>query len=781
MHDLESHFDPTRSRQVELVLAGVESLPTLAPIATRLLSMGAAQDVDIEEVTRIIESDPAMASRILGLCRRADKGLGDKIVSVRRAIVMLGIEAVRAAALSVAIYDLIEDGREVGEVGLDRRGFWRFSIGVACAAQIIAKAHYDQRVDPDEAFVAGLLHALGKPVLDLVLPKSYAKVIALAERHASDSAPLERQLIGLDHHTAGKRVGEHWNLPEDLQEVMWLYGQPPASVPMTDARDLILVVTLARSVCRTLHVGWSGDFGIIQSSAALCAQMGLTDERGDPRVVPEHLSDAIHEALAPRLEALGIEETTAPKLILQSLSAANRALAKLNGVLDERARLAATQGRTLETIAAFQGRATGARTTAEVFGEIARSVAALAGEGFIAVLFQAREGEPWHLQQFSSAGLILRSEVVDPPGRDAASRSLARLTDTTHLSVASMALLPWLADYLGDSADLRALRLFPLTPGGKKGSVAAALLCDRDPADALGTGPHLGALTSSWSAALAAASRHEDVKRLTEHIAQANRTLTETQARLTEAQSLARLGEMAAGAAHEMNNPLTVVTGNAQMLGARLRDPRDKSAAEQIAEAGQDLSGLISAGHVSAPPPAGGRGECDFGRVAARGAARAAQRLRRQPIVQAEITTEASRVRVDEALLGEALSELIANAVQADPKGPVRVRIESDSLTDELTIRVVDAGKGLSQRALAHAFDAFFSDRAAGRGRGLGLTRARSLVEGMGGRISLANGQDGGAMATITLANWRRAAGEPPAQTSGVARPRGRASAARAA
>lgn len=780
MHDVDAHSDPARTRQVELVLAGVESLPTLAPIATRLLTLGAAEDVDIEEVTRIIESDPAMASRILGMCRRADKGLGDRIVSVRRAIVMLGIEAVRGAALSVAIYDLIESGREAGEPGLDRRGFWRFSIGVACAAQLIAQAHYDQRVDPDEAFVAGLLHALGKPVLDLVLPRSYAKVIALAERHASDSAPLERQLIGLDHHTAGKRVGEHWNLPEALQEVMWLYGQPPASVPMTDARDLILVVTLARSVCRALHVGWSGDFGIIQSSAALCAQMGLADARGEPLVVPELMSEAIHEALAPRLQVLGIEETTAPRLILESLSAANRALARTNAVLDERARVAATQGRTLETIAAFQARATGVRTTAEVFGEIARSVAHLAGEGFIAVLFQARDGEPWHLQQFSSAGLILRSEVVDPPGRDAASRSLARLTDTTHLSVASMALLPWLADYLGDSADLRALRLFPLNPGGKKAGVAAALLCDRDPADALGTGPHLAALTSSWSAALAAASRQEDVKRLTEHLAQANRTLTETQGRLTEAQSLARLGEMASGAAHEMNNPLTVITGNAQMLTGRLRDPKDRAAAEQIVEAGQDLSGLVSALHLIASPPTARPVECEISRVVAVGTARAAQRLRRQPGVQTEIAVGASRVRVDEALLGEAISELVVNAVQADPKGPVRVSVEPDPLTDELTIRVVDAGKGLSSRALVHAFDAFFSDRVAGRGRGLGLTRARSLVEGMGGRISIANAQEGGAIATITLSNWRRPAGESAPGPGELARPV-RASARRAA
>lgn len=104
-------LEATRSRQVEMILASVDALPTLSPVATRLLSLGASDEVDIEEITKVIEGDVAMASRVLSMCRKADKGLAIEITSVKRAIVMLGIEAIRAAALSVNIYDVMEQGK----------------------------------------------------------------------------------------------------------------------------------------------------------------------------------------------------------------------------------------------------------------------------------------------------------------------------------------------------------------------------------------------------------------------------------------------------------------------------------------------------------------------------------------------------------------------------------------------------------------------------------------------------------------------------------------------
>lgn len=744
--------DATRSRQVELILASVDSLPTLSPIATRLLSLGSNDEIDIDEISKIIESDVSMASRVLSMCRKADKGLGDRVTSVKRAIVMLGIEAIRAAALSVCIYDVMESGGSTAESAFDRPGFWRYSIATACACEAIASKHFTGKVKPEEAFVAGLLHSLGKPVLDHVLPKSYAKVILLAERQSSDSAPLERSLVGVDHHTAGKRVAEHWNLPEALREVMWLYGQPFASLPNSHSRDLIGIATLGRAVCRALCVGWCGDFGPSPDVARLCLEMGLVDRQGKPAIHEEDLATVIHDGLADRLGAMGVEETSSPQLVMRSLVSANRKLAKMNGSLDDRARLSQAQAKALDGIVAFSRHSAAARSATEVFGEVVKSAAGIVGDGFFAMLYQAHIDEDWQLTQFSSEGLLLRSEVVEPPGRDEQSRSLARLVDSTQMSVASMALLPWLADYVAEATDMRKVKLFPVLSGNPhQGGSAAVLLSDRDLAEMLGTGSPMRSLSATWAAAIGAASRHEEVRRLGESLAESNRTLIETQTRLTEAQALARLGEVTAGAAHEMNNPLTIISGQAQLLATRLRDLKDRAAAERIVQAAEDLSGLISSLHLIAAPPKVQTQDCELGRVVSDAMQIAKQRLGRVPQAQADIAPEVGRARLDPALVSKALAELIVNAAEADPKGTVVVRVEIDPVTSELLVRVRDRGTGVSLKSLTHAFDAFYSDKPAGRGRGLGLTRAKSCIEAIGGRVLLANAPGGGALATLVL------------------------------
>ena len=202
-----------RARRVDVVLQQIESLPTLSPIATRLMALSSRDDEQFDEIIRLMEMDPALTGRMLALCRRASTGVSQPVTTVRRAAVLLGLEAVQSAVLSVQVYDLLARPTGIDEpaarragAGLDRDGFWRHSLAVACCAEMLATEHRELKVRPDEAFTAGLMHDLGKVVLDWILPQSYAKVLELAEAKRSDLATMERAVIGLDHHVAGKRL-----------------------------------------------------------------------------------------------------------------------------------------------------------------------------------------------------------------------------------------------------------------------------------------------------------------------------------------------------------------------------------------------------------------------------------------------------------------------------------------------------------------------------------------------------------------------------------------------
>ncbi|QKK07214.1 MAG: HAMP domain-containing histidine kinase [Planctomycetota bacterium] len=214
---------------------------------------------------------------------------------------------------------------------------------------------------------------------------------------------------------------------------------------------------------------------------------------------------------------------------------------------------------------------------------------------------------------------------------------------------------------------------------------------------------------------------------------------------------------MTAGAAHELNNPLTVIRGRAQLLADQLADERDKHTALQIAKASGDLSDLVTAMHEIARP---GRAE------------RAVTPLRgllRDAIAQVEGAegrvdlllpvglAENPELLVDGPRMSRALAELLRNATEWAGDGNVRLRVQIEPPDDRLVIRIEDDGPGLSSKAMRHAFDPFFSERPAGRRRGLGLPLAKCLVELHAGTVRLEPGESGGTTAVVTLHGWRAA------------------------
>lgn len=767
MNAATTTHDPSKTRRLELILRQVDALPTLPVVATRLMSLTTSDDSDVREVIQLVSSDQALTAKVLSMCRAAHRGVRD-VNTVDKAVVLLGFDAIRNAVLSIKVIEALkpppaaaqppratqlldaqhDDANDNGEgenendppPTFDHVGFWRHCLAVAIAAEQLAAAHpHFKDLKPAEAFVCGLLHDVGKLALERILPKSYERVVELVEINQGNVAEFERRIIGMDHHTAGKRLAEHWNLPHLIQDCIWLHGAPYDTVPQLGHRRMIGLVSLADLICRTQHLGYSGNFQLRQNPHDLAKQLELS-----PAAVDKVLID-LHEDLSKRSLALGLDDAPSEQCFLKAIQQANEMLGRLNGALGRRSQVAARQGQVLDSIVAFHGATSPGRSVDDVLSQVVASASNALGQGYYATVYQSSSHQPWLISLFDNEGRVLNSNFIDaPPG----AADLSSVDPNHPAMLNQMGILPWLADYLGDEVDVRQVRLLPMGCGW---GTAAVLVHDRP---VLPQWQLLSALTSTWGAAIAAAAQHDGARRLGEQLADANNALAEAQDRLLRNESLARVGEMAAGAAHEMNNPLAVISGRSQLLTQSLPPgtPAHKAAAT-IVEQSHRLSDLITSLRLYSDPPKAERRLTELANLLDATVKKVSAALPKN--LHAPVYLKASRdmpaVWVDPQQIEQIVTDLLTNALQALPKTAVNVNARIDAHRRTLTIQVSDDGVGMDEHTLSHAMDPFFSARPAGRNVGMGLPRANQLAAAHGGTVALRSTLGEGTLATVSI------------------------------
>ncbi len=768
------------SRRAELILQELDSLPTLPSVAARLLKIGSAEDADLKEIIKLIAADPVLTAKVLSMSRRAELGLGSRVTTVERAVVLLGLEALQSVVLSVQVFDWARNkqggaakppARGAGgeqSARFDRVGFWRHSIAVACCAELICATHKELGVRPCEGFVAGLLHDLGKLALEIILPQAYDRVIELSEHRQANIADVEQSIIGLDHHTAGKRLAARWELPGELADVMWLHGQYFPSLPAMRHRNLIGVVGVADAVCRELHLGWSGNHSGGQTLDEVCAPLQLKREK------IEGLFPRLVEAVGERCRDLGLSDEPTEQVMLESLRSANRRLAKLNGAVERRAQAAQEQTVTLGAIASFASTVRPEMTALEVISQVVRSAASVLGPGLYATVYEGGPGDLWLAVRFDREGRRTASELAEavrPDNPDVHAESLSEMVARSPEDAHRMARR--ILDEALPAAGARDTQLMALGPGaghpdadGEGTEISGdgpvlLLLHDRE-GEVKGMGRRaLGALMAAWGAAVAGAAYHEEASRLGEQLAESNRVLSQTQRELAEAQAMARLGELTAGAAHEMNNPLAIISGRCQMLANVTNDPAQRGAAQAVIEAARRLDDLVSRLHIIARPPTARMTKTNLAEIITEAIKRAREQASRKsgrpPAVPIRVSLSEKLLpaRLDRELMIQALAEIVINAIESRPREYIDVRVQTDGPDDRLLIQVTDTGCGMSDHALEHAMDPFFSEKPAGRQPGLGLATAWRLISLHGGVIKLSSEKDVGTTATVTLPDWR--------------------------
>ncbi len=295
-------IDQARSRFEALKAGGL--LPSPQGVALAVLELTQRSDANLHTLTHLVQTDPAMAGRILRYANAVHGGSLRHIASLPHAIVFLGLFRVRQIALS---FSLIDHYRAGACAAFDYLGYWTASLATGIAAQRVAA---QAQCPPEESFTCGLLSGVGRLALATVFPVEYD---ALLRRNLSDGElrAAETNELGIDHAELSAALLRDWGLPEIFHEAV-RYHEAPADAPFdagSRAQALTAALHFAARVGDLLNLDDTRRWERVPSLYHAAARIGLEDHEVPPLVqqVVEQWHDWGRELRLPTREISDIK------------------------------------------------------------------------------------------------------------------------------------------------------------------------------------------------------------------------------------------------------------------------------------------------------------------------------------------------------------------------------------------------------------------------------------------------------------------------------------------
>jgi putative nucleotidyltransferase with HDIG domain len=196
----------------------IREIPTLPSIVLELNKLLQDPDTSVARISQAIEKDQATALKILKLVNSAFYGLKSKVSEIRSAVIMLGFNAVRNAVVSVSVIEAFANKIKLPD--FDITDFWKHSLAVAVTSKSIS---YSTRINsPDNCFVGGLLHDVGKVIMAQYFRDLFAQVWTTSKQESISFYQAEQKVISTNHTAIGAHLASRWQLPPGLIEgIRW--------------------------------------------------------------------------------------------------------------------------------------------------------------------------------------------------------------------------------------------------------------------------------------------------------------------------------------------------------------------------------------------------------------------------------------------------------------------------------------------------------------------------------------------------------------------------------
>lgn len=276
---------------VDKALASIGDIATLPEVTIKIIHLVEDPKSTARDLHEVIKNDPALSVKVLKVVNSAFYGLPGQVASVDRAIILLGLSAVKNIAIAASIARLFK-GKRVSEQ-FSAADLWRHSVAVAVAARALGKLSPNP-VMLDELFVAGLIHDVGTLVERQAYPDEFAEVIARGTQSGPEFLECEREIIGADHQAFGVGLTTKWKFPRHLRAAVGFHHNPEAV--SVELKNMAAIIRIADVVACQEKLGFYLTAQNEEINPALLELLGLAPEQVEQ--VREALTTQLTEAEA---------------------------------------------------------------------------------------------------------------------------------------------------------------------------------------------------------------------------------------------------------------------------------------------------------------------------------------------------------------------------------------------------------------------------------------------------------------------------------------------------
>jgi len=251
----------------ERVLAGIKDLPPMPQVVMEIHNQLSGENINTKKISDSIETDQAIASKVLRLANSAYYGMSGRISSIQSALTLMGLRGLLEAVAMAGSQKLLT-GRLPG-YGYEAEDLWRHSLAVAYGCKILA--HSKDPGISDTAHLAGLIHDVGKLVLDKFVAEEKTEIEAFMQSEQKTFLDAEAHFFGYSHARVAREVCKKWKFPEVISNAINWHHKPSGS-----NRDLLsYILHMADQLATSIGIGYDSDDLLYQLEEGTMDFLGL--------------------------------------------------------------------------------------------------------------------------------------------------------------------------------------------------------------------------------------------------------------------------------------------------------------------------------------------------------------------------------------------------------------------------------------------------------------------------------------------------------------------------